>query len=67
MTEDLDRLYTPKQTAEALAISVKTLARMEARGEIRRVQMTEQRHGFRMSEIKNLIEKKSLYPQSFAK
>ena len=63
----LDRLYSPKQTAEALAISVKTLYRMECRGEIRRVQLTTQRHGFRMSEINNLIEKKSLDPLSLPK
>ncbi len=58
--DHLDRLYSPKQTAEALAVSVKTLSRMEARGEIRRVQMTSQRYGFRLSEIQSLIQKKSV-------
>jgi predicted DNA-binding transcriptional regulator AlpA len=48
-----------RDTAAALNISVKTLERLEARGEApRRVQISERRFGYPTSEIESFLKRK---------
>jgi predicted DNA-binding transcriptional regulator AlpA len=52
----LDRIRTRQEFAELLAISTRTLDRMEKRGELpRRVNVTDRLVGYRESEIAKFI------------
>jgi predicted DNA-binding transcriptional regulator AlpA len=55
----IDHLLDRKQCAKALSVSKDTVIRMEKRGELRRVQISEARVGYRASDIIKLIEERT--------
>jgi predicted DNA-binding transcriptional regulator AlpA len=55
----LDCVHTRKRTAEILGCSVKTLTRIEARGELPRVQISPRIIGYRNSEIEKFLAAKT--------
>jgi excisionase family DNA binding protein len=55
MTEAEDFILTQKQAAERLGISTQTLVRMQARGDLPRVQISDRRVGYRHSDISNFL------------
>jgi predicted DNA-binding transcriptional regulator AlpA len=54
-----DCVHTRKRTAEILGVSVKTLTRIEARGELPRVQISPRIIGYRNSEIEKFLTAKT--------
>ena len=50
-----DRVVSRQETASILNVSTRTLRRMELRGELPRVQITERCFGHRLSHIEQLI------------
>jgi len=53
---DLDELFKPQETAQALHISVRTLPRWEAAGLLYPVRLSNRVVRYRASDIKRLIE-----------
>jgi predicted DNA-binding transcriptional regulator AlpA len=51
----VDYVHTRKETARILGVSVKTLTRIEARGELPRVQISPRIIGYRNSEIEKFL------------
>lgn len=55
----LDRIHTRQQVAELLSISLKTLSRMEGRGEMPRpIQITGRLRGYRESDLKAWLDRR---------
>jgi predicted site-specific integrase-resolvase len=55
----IDRVRTRKETAERLRISVRTLSRMERRGEIQRIRISHRVYGYRDSAIEKFLEERT--------
>jgi predicted DNA-binding transcriptional regulator AlpA len=59
--DNIDYVRSRKQTAARLNISVKTLQRMEQRGEAPpRVRITERRYGYRDSAIEQFLKSRTI-------
>ncbi|HEY6700560.1 MAG TPA: helix-turn-helix domain-containing protein [Pseudolabrys sp.] len=56
MKDQVDYVHTRKETARILGVSVKTLQRMEARGELPRVQISPRIIGYRHSVIEKFLD-----------
>jgi hypothetical protein len=54
--DHIDRVRSRAETAARLNMSTRTLHRLEQRGEIRRVQVTQRIIGFRDSEIERFLD-----------
>jgi hypothetical protein len=55
----IDRVRSRAQTAARLNVSLRTLRRLELRGEIERVQITERIIGYRDSAIERFLEERT--------
>jgi predicted site-specific integrase-resolvase len=55
----IDRIRGRKETAARLNISLRTLRRLELRGEIERVQITERIVGYRDSAIERFLKERT--------
>jgi predicted site-specific integrase-resolvase len=55
----VDCVRTRKETAERLRISVRTLSRMERRGEIQRIRISDRIFGYRDSAIEKFLEERT--------
>jgi predicted DNA-binding transcriptional regulator AlpA len=51
----VDYVHTRKETARILGISTRTLSRLEARGELPRIQISPRIVGYRSSEIEKFL------------
>lgn len=58
-SHQVDYVRTRKEAAKFLGISIRTLTRIEARGELRRVQISPRIIGYRNSEIEKFLTAKT--------
>jgi hypothetical protein len=56
--QDIDRVYSRKKTAELLSVCEKTLRRLELSGELKRVDITPRKVGYRASEIERFLSER---------